>query len=85
MSDIIDLLEKIKERKEALDAQYSEDDYAWENQVDLTLQDLTMYIEQVVVCSKAMVEEIEDLHRDVADLKRTVQLLIRQLYIDKQS
>lgn len=81
--NIIDLLEKIEERKQLLDQEYALDDYAWETQVDLSLQELSEYVEQVVLCSKAMILEIEDLRGDVDNLKQTVNTLLRQLYLQK--
>ena len=81
--NIISLLEKIKERQMILDQEYASDDYAWETQVDLCLQELSGYVEQVVECSKAMVGEIEDLNREIEDLKLTVRTILKLLYLQK--
>lgn len=75
----------MKDRQIRRDAEYSTEDYAWEAQIDLVLQEHDEYIQRIIEHSNALVREVEDLHRDVADLKRTVEMLIRQLYVQRKA
>lgn len=80
-NNIINLLSRLEDPE----AEYSEEWDDWETSVDLSLQDI---IEHAQLLSEKVAKQddlIEDLNRDIQDLKRTVQVLIRQLYTDRKN
>ena len=66
-------------------SEFSEEAHSWETHVDLCLQEQQDYIERLIHADTQKTMMIEDLHRDIRDLQRTMSTLLRQLYLEKKS
>lgn len=59
--------------------EFSHEDHAWEEMVDLTLEEHQEYIDQMIRYSRDVSSAIEDLSRDIEDLKKALRIIINKL------
>jgi len=78
-NNIIFLFGKKNGQRSKLDQEFTDDDTAWENMVDLSLQDHQVYIEQLIEHQKQLSMVVSDLSRDIMELKKAVSLFIRYM------
>jgi len=60
-------------------SEYTEDNHDWEEMVDLVLEDHSEVLDQITIYNRSVSAAIEDLHRDVEDLKSALRFIINKL------
>ena len=74
--NLISLLDRIKKKTN----EFSDEDHSWETAVDLTLQDHDELLERIILHSNNLSAEVEDLNREIIELRKALHTTIKYIY-----